>query len=138
MAVPPLEGLRQRGRDVDPAYHSVLAVLYPRNVTAHQLPPTFSQLVARLIRTPNVTVDRHATLDGGPAIRITALHGRAILYAQSRSYTPLEFVTFGDPGANPASITRITMRFAAYETLPHGSVSPPDLQTLHRSARRSS
>jgi hypothetical protein len=133
-----VSGARPRAALFDPAYHSVLVVLYPSNVTAHQLPPTFSQLVARLIRAPNVTVDRHATLDGRPAIRITALQGRAILYAQPRSYTPLEFVTFGDLGADPASITRITMRFAAYETLPHGSVSPPDLQKLHRSARRSS
>ena len=131
-------GAQPRAALFDPAYHSVLAVLYPRNVTAHQLPATISQLIARLIRSPNVAVDRHATLNGRPAIRITALHGRAILYAQPHSYTPLEFVTFGDPGANPASIARITMRFAAYETLPHGSVSPPDLQKLHPSARRSS
>ncbi len=122
----------------DPAYHSVLAVLYPRNAPAHQLPATFSLLVARLIRSPNVTVDRHATLDGRPAIRITALHGRAILYAQPHSFTPLEFVTFGDPGANPASIARITMRFAAYETLPHSSLLPPNLQKLHPRARLSS
>jgi hypothetical protein len=131
-------GAQPRAALFDPAYHSVLAVLYPGNVTAHQLPPTFSQLVARLIRSPNVTVDSDATFDGRPAIRITALHGRAILYTQPHSYTPLEFVTVGDPGANPASIARITMRFAAYETLPHGSVSPPDLQKLHPSARRSS
>lgn len=120
---------------LDPAYHSVLAVLYPRNATAARLPATFSQLVARLIRSPHVTVDRHATLDGRPAIRITALHGRATLYTQPRTYTPLEFVTTGDPGANPASMARISMRFAAYETLPRGSVSPPDLQKLHPKAR---
>ena len=131
-------GAQPRAALFDPAYHSVLAVLHPGSVTPHQLPPTFSQLVARLIQSPNVTVDRHATLDGRPAIRITALHGRAILYTQPHSYTPLEFVTFGDPGANPASIARITMRFAAYETLPRGSASPPDLQKLHPRARRSS
>ena len=131
-------GAQPRAALFDPAYHSVLAVLYPRDITPHQLPPTLSQLVVQLIQSPNVTVNRHATLDGRPAIRITAQHGRAILYAQPHSYTPLEFVTFGDPGASPASIARITMRFAAYETLPHGSASPPDLQKLHPSARHSS
>jgi len=44
-------------------------------------------------------------------------------------------VTVGDPGANPANLARITMRFAAYETR---SVSPPDLQKLHPRARLSS
>ena len=133
-----ITGAQPRAALFDPAYHAVLAVLYPRNAPGHQLPPTFSQLVARLIRSRNVTVDRHATLDGRPAIRITALRGQAILYAQPRSYTPLEFVTIGDPGASPANIARITMQFAAYETLPHGSVSPPDLQKLHPRARLSS
>jgi hypothetical protein len=80
-------------------------------------------------------VDRHATFDGRPAIRITALHGRAILYVQPRSYIPLEFMTTGDPGANPGNIVRITMRFATYETLTHGSASPPDLQKLHPGAK---
>jgi hypothetical protein len=116
----------------------VLAVLYPANALAHRLPATFAQLVAGLIRSPNVTVDGHAILDGRPAVKITALHGRAILYAQPRSYTPLEFVTTGDPGATPAHIARITMRFAAYEMLPHGSVSPPNLQKRPPGERRSS
>jgi hypothetical protein len=133
-----ITGSQPRAALLDPAYHSVLAVLYPGNATAPRLPATFSQLVARLIRSPNVTVDRHATFDGRPAIRITALHGRATLYAQPRTYTPLEFVTTGDPGASPASIARISMRFTAYETLPHGSVSPPDLQKLHPKARLTS
>jgi hypothetical protein len=62
---------------------------------------------ATIIRSPNVAVDRHATLDGRPALRITALYGPAILYAQPHSYTPLEFVTSGDPAptrrASPGS-----------------------------------
>ena len=69
------------------------------------------------------------------AIRITALHGRAMLYMQPRTYRPLEFVTMGDPGANPQSIASVRMRFRAYGRLPRGSVSPPDLQRLHPTAK---
>jgi len=133
-----IAGGRPRVALLDPAYHSVLAALYPGNAPVRRLPATFAQLLVRLIRSPHVTVDRHASLDGRPAIRITALHGRAIIYARPDSYTPLEFVTAGDPGAHRGSIARITMRFAAYGTLPHRSVSPPDLQKLHPRARLTS
>jgi len=125
---------RPRAALFDPAYHAALSVLYPRD-GADRVPPSFAQLVARLIRSPNVTVDRNATLDGNRAVSITSLHGRAILYLQPRTYTPVEFVMHGDPGATPASITTILMRFDTYETLPRGAVDPPNLRLLHPGAR---
>jgi hypothetical protein len=57
------------------------------------------------------------------------------VFVRPRTYTPLELVTHGDPGAGPGGIARITLRFAAYETLPRGSVAPPDLARLHPGAR---
>ena len=123
----------------DPAYHAVLTVLYPRLAgTGTHLPRSFSQLIARLIRSPHVTVQRDAHLGGRPAIRITALHGRAVIYVQRGTYRPLELVTMGDPGASPQSIVRMVMRFDAYRTLPRGSVSPPNLERLHPTAKLAS
>jgi hypothetical protein len=131
-------GSRQpRAALFDPAYHAALSVLY-RKDGADRVPPSFPQLVARLIRSPNVTVDGNATLDGNRAVSITSLHGRAILYLQPRTYTPLEFVMHGDPGSTTASITTIVMRFDTYETLPRGAVDPPNLRKLHPGARPSS
>ncbi len=121
----------------DPAYHAVLTVLHPRDAAspgpAGHLPPTLSRLIARLLRSPNVTVDSNSRIDGRPAIRITALHGRALLYVEPRTYTPIVFLTHGDPGATGS--VAISMRFAAYETLPRGSVAPPDLRRLHPHAK---
>jgi hypothetical protein len=136
-------GAKQIGgpRDVlfDPAYHAALTVLYPHEVGAGEhLPRSFSQLITRLIRSPHVTVQRNAHVDGRSAIKITALRGRAMLYVHPRSYRPLGFVTMGDPGANPQSIVSVTMRFRAYGRLPLGSVSPPDLQRLHPTAKLAS
>jgi hypothetical protein len=128
-------------RDVlfDPAYQAALTVLYPHEVGAGKhLPRSFSQLIARLIRSPHVTVQRNAHVDRRSAIKITALHGRAVLYVQPRSYRPLEFVTMGDPGASAQSIVSVTMRFRAYGRLPRGSVSPPDLQRLHPTVKLAS
>ena len=124
----------------DPAYHAALTVLYPQEAAgggrggrAHGRPRSLPQLIARLIRSPGVTVDRTAHIAGRQAIRITSVRGRAILYVAPRTYTPLEFVMHGDPGAvNPITIS---MRFLAYETLARGSVQPPDLQRLHPRAR---
>ena len=122
----------------DPAYHAALTVLYPRDAvrpgSANHLPPTLSRLIAQLLRSPGVTVDRHSRIDGRPAIRITALRGRAVLYVEPKTYRPIVFVTHGDSGA-ARSIT-ISMRFGAYETLPRGSVAPPDLRQLHPDAKR--
>jgi hypothetical protein len=120
---------------LDPAYHAVLTVLYPRDAAGRRLPPTFALLVARVLRSADVTVDRHAHIDGRPAIRITSLHGRALLYVQPRTLRPLGFVTRGDPGATPGSAATITMRFAAYQTVPRRWASPPNLQQLHPEAK---
>jgi hypothetical protein len=120
----------------DPAYHGVLAVLYPREAgTGKHLPRTFSQLIAKLIRSPYVTVQRDAHVNGTPAIRITALHGRAIVYVQPATYRPLEFVILGDPGAGGQGAVKMAMRFDAYATLPRGSASPPNLEWLHPNAK---
>ena len=124
----------------DPAYHAALTVLYPQEAPgmgqggrAHGLPRSLPQLIARLIRSPGVTIDRTARIDGRPAIRITSFRGRAILYVEPRTYTPVEFMMHGDPGAvRPVTIA---MRFLAYETLARGSAQPPDLQRLHPRAR---
>ncbi len=48
------------------------------------MPPSFPQLVARLIRSPNVTINGNATLDGNRAVSITSLHGRARSGAEQR------------------------------------------------------
>jgi hypothetical protein len=118
----------------DPAYHAALTVLYPRDgAGAGHVPRSLPQLIARLIRSPGVAVDRTARIDGRQAISLTSLRGRAILYVEPRTYAPIEFVMHGDPGAvNPVTIR---MRFLAYETLARGSVQPPDLQRLHPGAR---
>src|SRR5262249_21271800 len=133
-----ISGAQPRAVLLDPAYHAVLSVLYPREVSGKHLPGTFSALIAQVIRSPHVKVDRTARLDGHRAGRITALGGRAVLYVPPRTYVPLEFVTTGDPGASAQSITRMTMRFDAYETLPQGSVAPPNLLRLHPGARLAS
>ena len=122
----------------NPAYNAALGVLYPGETVGHNLPPTLPALITRVIRSPHVKVSRSARFDGHRAVRITALGGRAVLYLYPRTYVPLEFVMTGDPAAGPKNHARITMRFEAYETLSRGSVSPPDLQRLHPTARLAS
>jgi hypothetical protein len=123
----------------DPAYHTALTMLYPREAAGgRHLPGSFSQLIAKLIRSPHVTVQRDAHVNGRRAIKITALHGRAVVYVQPGSYRPLEFVAMGDPGASPQSTVRMVMRFDAYATLPRGSASPPNLERLHPNAKLAS
>ena len=123
----------------DPAYHAALTVLYPREaVVGKHLPGSFSQLIAKLIRSPHVTLQRDAHLNGRRAIKITALHGRAVIYVQPATYRPLEFVTMGDPGASAQGTVRMVMRFNAYATLPRGSVAPPNLERLHPDAKLTS
>jgi hypothetical protein len=136
---------KQNGRGVsraalfDPAYHGALAVLYPREAAVGKhLPGSFSQLIAKLIRSPHITVQRGVHLDGRRVIRISALHGRAVIYVQPATYRPLEFVTMGDPGASAQGTVRIVMRFDAYTTLPRGSVAPPNLERLHPTAKLAS
>jgi hypothetical protein len=129
-----IAGAQPRAVLFDPAYHAVLSLLYPGETNAKTLPRTLSALIARLIRSPHVRVTRTAHFDGKPAVRITALGGRAVLFLQPRTYRPLEFVIAGDPGAGPQREAVMTMRFDAYETLPRGAVSPPNLAQLHPSA----
>jgi hypothetical protein len=126
---------RAEAEVVDDLVNEVFMVAWRR---FDRVPPSFPQLLARLIRSPNVTVDGNATLDGNRVVSITSLHGRAILYLQPRTYTPLEFVMHGDPGSTPASVTTIVMQFDTYETLPRGAVDPPNLRQLHPGARSSS
>jgi hypothetical protein len=123
----------------DPAYHAVLTMLYPREAgVGKHLPGSFSQLIAKLIRSPHVTVQRDAHLGGRRAIKITALHGRAVVDVQPGTYRPLELVTMGDPGGSPQDTVRMVMRFNAYATLTRGSVSPPNLERLHPTAKLAS
>jgi hypothetical protein len=119
----------------NPAYYAALNVLYQGQIARHNLPPTLPALITRVIRSPHDKVSRSAHFDGHRAVRITALGGRAVLYLQPHTYVPLEFVTTGDPAAGPLNEARMIMRFDAYETLPRGSASPPDLQRLHPGAR---
>lgn len=75
---------------------------------------------------PHVTVDRHATLHGIPAISITAANHWSTLYVHPGTYAPLGMVVTG-----PSEADARTTVFKTYATLPVGSVRIPNLIKEH-------
>jgi hypothetical protein len=89
---------------------------------------TFSALLRQLIDSHDATVDGTVSLDGVPAIRLSAQNGVTV-YVDQKSYRPLEIDT------NQAPDYTATIKIGAYETLPAGSMTAPDLPALHPSAK---
>jgi hypothetical protein len=92
----------------------------------HQL--TFSDLLRQVIDSHDATVVGTVSLDGVAAIELSAHNGVSV-YVDQKTYQPLEIDT------NQAPDYTATMKFGAYETLPPGSVTAPNLQALHPNAK---
>jgi hypothetical protein len=89
---------------------------------------TFSDLLRQLITSHGATVEGPVSLDGVPAIRLSAQNG-VMVYVDQKSYRPLEIDT------NQAPDYTATIKIGAYETLPAGAATAPDLPALHPSAK---
>jgi hypothetical protein len=96
--------------------------------------PTFSDLIVALLKAPGVTVDPNASVNGEPAISITARpegNGLFTFYVKPQTYTPLQLVI---TETSNGSASTNTTTFNTYETLPAGSVTMPNLAQLHPNA----
>jgi len=85
-----------------------------------------AKILTEMSKAPHVTVNRHTTLHGIPAISITAANHWSTLYVKPHTYAPLGFVVTG-----PSEDDATTTIFKTYETLPIGSVQMPDLIKEH-------
>jgi hypothetical protein len=70
----------------------------------------FRAQALKLLRSPGVQVDQHATLDGRPAIRIASADGRTVYFVAPGTFTPLELRTRGTTGG-------VTLQFRAFRQL---------------------
>jgi hypothetical protein len=125
----------------NPAYAAVLELTeYPGAATTtsaapSQTPETFSDLIAALLKDSGVTADTGASVNGQSAIRISDQAGARLLYSlyvAPQTYTPLRLVASSTTNGNESTITTT---FDAYETLPAGSVSMPNLAELYPNAK---
>jgi len=86
----------------------------------------FAKILTEMSKAPHVTVNRHTTLHGIPAISITAANHWSTLYVKPGTYAPLGFVVTG-----PSEDDATTTVFKTYATLPLGSVRMPNLIKEH-------
>jgi hypothetical protein len=125
----PLEVSQDRWLD-NPAWQVEARLLGHASTSA-----SYADLIARLFKTQGATVDPDASVNGQAAISITSVATSGAtqkLYVRPVTYEPVEEVISGRDGSEKSTI--IT-KFSAYQTLPAGSVSPPNLQQLHPNAR---
>jgi hypothetical protein len=97
--------------------------------------------VQDLLNQPHVTINRHAELNGKPAIKLTSDRGRFSYWISPRTYQPLQVEDRFFPGIGRFPIARVLTGSAATPTLlslraqhPHATVdhSPTDYNAASR------
>jgi hypothetical protein len=127
-------GIARAFASADPATLSLAGSIGTKDALQSSTSPggglqlTFSELLRRLIDSNDVTVVGTVSRAGSPAIEISAANGVSV-YVDPQTYQPLEI------DVNRAPSYTETITFGAYETLPAGSVTAPDLQALHPDAK---
>lgn len=118
--------------DAPGAFRSAPVALFNRNGLSISIGSikTFSKILTEMSKAPGVTVHRHTSFHGVPAISITAANHLSTLYVKPGTYTPLGFVITG-PSADDAETTM----FKTYTTVPLGSAHMPNLIKEHPHAR---
>ncbi len=86
---------------------------------------SFARILKEISHKPGVTVTRHATLHGVPAIKIKAANQYSTLYVNPVSYEPLGFATTGP------EYGQFTTVFKTFATAKPSSVSVPNLVKKH-------
>ena len=103
----------------DPASNTIDVMTDTPSVEAATGTPARAQALA-LLRRPGVTINRHATLDGSPAIAMSTTSGPFIstLYVTPGTDQPLEWTQAAAPGAPAADrVGSVVIRYLTYRTL---------------------
>lgn len=99
-------------------------------VNTGDTPEDFRSDILSLLRSGNVRVVGHVTVDGRDAIELESVDGKQVYIVDASTYDPIEWTTTGTSGG-------VTLRFPVYEKLPVDDGSPAllSLQAQHPGAK---